>query len=142
MTLFPTCAFLSRPERRKRHGDVIYLIEAEWRSDVSKLTNIGSDNGLSPDRRQAIILTNAGILLILNLGTNFSDFLSEIRAYSFIQNAFENVVRKMAAILSRPQCVIYGHTILIVYSTMCSGAYQRKHQSATGFCEGNSPKFP
>ena len=29
---------------------------------VSKLTTIGSDNGLSPDRRQAIIWTNAGTL--------------------------------------------------------------------------------
>ena len=28
---------------------------------VSKLTIIGSDNGLSPGRRQAIIWTNAGI---------------------------------------------------------------------------------
>ena len=31
---------------------------------VSKLTIIGSDNGLSPGRRQAIIWTYAGILLI------------------------------------------------------------------------------
>ena len=31
---------------------------------VSKLTIIGSDNGLSPGLRQAIIWTNAGILLI------------------------------------------------------------------------------
>ena len=31
---------------------------------VSNLTIIGSDTGLSPDRRQAIIWTNAGILLI------------------------------------------------------------------------------
>ena len=31
---------------------------------VSKLTTIGSDNGLSPGRCQAIILTNARILLI------------------------------------------------------------------------------
>ena len=30
---------------------------------VGKLTIIGSDNGLSPGRRQAIICTNAGILL-------------------------------------------------------------------------------
>ena len=29
---------------------------------VDKLTVTGSDNGLSPDRRQAIIWTNAGIL--------------------------------------------------------------------------------
>ena len=31
---------------------------------VSELTTIGSDNGLSPGRRQAIIWTNAGIMLI------------------------------------------------------------------------------
>ena len=31
---------------------------------VNKLNIIGSDNGLSPGRRQAIIRTNAGILLI------------------------------------------------------------------------------
>ena len=36
---------------------------------VSDLTSIGSDNGLSPGRRQAIIRTNAGILLIRPLGT-------------------------------------------------------------------------
>ena len=42
---------------------------------VGKLTNICSDNGLSPGRRQAIIFTNAGILLIGPLGTNFSEIL-------------------------------------------------------------------
>ena len=31
---------------------------------VRKLTIVGSDNGLSPGRRQAVILTNAGVLLI------------------------------------------------------------------------------
>ena len=31
---------------------------------VSKLTIIGSDNDLAPDRRQAIIWTNAELLLI------------------------------------------------------------------------------
>ena len=39
---------------------------------VSNLTTIGSDNGLSPDRRQAIIWTNAGILLIGHSGTKFN----------------------------------------------------------------------
>ena len=38
----------------------------------------GSDNGLSPGWRQAIIWTNAGILLIGPLGTNFSEILIEI----------------------------------------------------------------
>ena len=50
---------------------------------VGKLTIIGSDNGLSPGRRQAIIKTNAGILLIGTLGTNFMDILSEIHTFSF-----------------------------------------------------------
>ena len=49
---------------------------------VVKLTIIGSDNGLSPRRRQAIIWTNAGILLIGPLGTNFSEILIEIQTFS------------------------------------------------------------
>ena len=62
---------------------------------VSNLTIICSDNGLSPPRRQAIIWTNDGILLIGPFGTNLSDRNS----YLFIQeNAFENFVCKMAAI--------------------------------------------
>ena len=50
---------------------------------VSKLSIIGSDNGLSPGRRQAIICTNAGIFLIRTLGTNFSEILGEIHSLSF-----------------------------------------------------------
>ena len=50
---------------------------------VGNLTNIDSDNGLSPGRRQAIIWTNAGLLLIGPLGTNFGEILSEIRSFSF-----------------------------------------------------------
>ena len=40
---------------------------------VSNLRIIGSDNGLKPGRRQAIILTNAEIVIIGPLGTNFSE---------------------------------------------------------------------
>ena len=50
---------------------------------VSKLTIIGSDNGLSPGRRQAIIWTNDGILSIGPSGTNFSEILVEIFVFSF-----------------------------------------------------------
>ena len=42
---------------------------------VGKLNIIGSDNVLSPGRRQAIIWTNAGVLLFGPLGTNFSEIL-------------------------------------------------------------------
>ena len=49
---------------------------------------IGSGNGLSPIRRQAITWTNAGLLSIGLLGTNFNR-----NSIIFIQeNAFENVV--------------------------------------------------
>ena len=50
---------------------------------VSNQTIIGSDNGLSPGRRQAIIWSNAVILLIRTLGTNFSEILSKIHTFSF-----------------------------------------------------------
>ena len=50
---------------------------------VGKLTNIGSDNGLSPGRRQAIIWTNAGILLIRSLETNSIEILIKIHTFSF-----------------------------------------------------------
>ena len=45
---------------------------------VSKLTIITSDNDLPPGRRQAIIWTNAGILLIGPLGTIISEISIEI----------------------------------------------------------------
>ena len=45
---------------------------------IGKLTIIDSDNGLSPGRRQSIIWTNAGIVLIGPLETNFSEILIEI----------------------------------------------------------------
>ena len=61
-----------------------YLIEAEWRIYESlNWAVIGSDNGLSPIRHQAIIWTNAGILLIGPLGTNFSEILIGIQTFSF-----------------------------------------------------------
>ena len=50
---------------------------------IGNLNSIGSDNGLSPGRCQAIIWTNAGILLIRPLGTLFSGILSKIHTFSF-----------------------------------------------------------
>ena len=67
---------------------------------VSDLTSIGSDNGLSPGRRQAIIRTNAGILLIRPLGTNFSVFSVEILISSFKKTRF-----KVSSAKRRPFCL-------------------------------------
>ena len=72
---------------------------------VSNLTIIGSDNGLSPGGRQAIIWTNTGIFLIGPLGTNFSEISIEILTFSIKKMRFKVLSAKMVAILSRPQCV-------------------------------------
>ena len=50
---------------------------------VNKLTIIDSDNDLSAGRHQAIIWTNAGILLIGPLGTKFSEISIGIQTFSF-----------------------------------------------------------
>ena len=56
---------------------------------VGKLTIIGSDNGLSPGRRQAIIWTNAEILLIGPLGTNFSENSIRVQTFAFQKMHFK-----------------------------------------------------
>ena len=67
---------------------------------VSKLTIIGSDNGLSSDRRQAIIWINAGILSIGPLGTNFSEILIKILTLSF-----KKMRLKVSSAKRRPFCL-------------------------------------
>ena len=73
---------------------------------ASKLTIIGSDNGLSPGRRQAIIWNNVEILSIGLLGTNFSEFLIEILAFSF-----KKMRLKVSSAKWRPFCL--GLNVLI-----------------------------
>ena len=60
----------------------------------------GLGNGLSPVRCQAITWTNADLLSIEPLGTNFSESRIEMQKKNH-ENSFENVVYKMAAILLR-----------------------------------------
>ena len=73
---------------------------------ISNLTIIGSDNGLSPVRRQDIIWTNAGILLIGPLGTNFNEIL--IASHTF---SFKKMRLKMFSAKWRPFCL--GLNVLI-----------------------------
>ena len=67
---------------------------------VGNLTTIGSDNGLSPGRRQAITWTNAGILSIGPLRTNFSEILAEIIIFSF-----KKMYWKVSSVKWRPLCL-------------------------------------
>ena len=83
---------------------------------VSKLTIIGSDNGLLPGWRQAIILTNAGIWLIRPLETRFRDILIKIHTFSFTKNAFENVVWKIPFCLGLNELTMELHAQLLKQS--------------------------
>ena len=74
---------------------------------VGKLTIIGSDNGLSPERRQAIIWSSAGILLIGPLGTNFSEIVIEIQTFS---------LKKTHLKMSSADCCSFRLGLNVLYS--------------------------
>ena len=67
---------------------------------ISKLTIIGSVNGLSPGRRQPIISTNDGILLIRTQWTNFSEILIKVQTFSFTE-----IHLKLSSVEIRPFCL-------------------------------------
>ena len=67
---------------------------------VGNLTIIGSDNSLSPGRRQAIILTSAGILLMGALRTNFSGMSIAIQTFSY-----KKIHLKVSSVKWRPFCL-------------------------------------
>ena len=67
---------------------------------VSKITIIGSDNGLLPGCRQAIIWTNAGILLTGPLVINLSEIVIKIHTFSF-----KEMYLKMSSGKWRPFCL-------------------------------------
>ena len=74
---------------------------------------IGSGNGLSPVRRQAVTWTNAGLLSIALLGTNFSEIWIEILSFSFKIMHLKMLSAKLAAILSRGRWVNNGVTAVL-----------------------------
>ena len=77
--------------------NTLRLSDALW---VSNLTIISTDNSLSPGQCQAIIWTNAGILLIGPLITNFSEISIEILTFSF-----KKMHLKVLSVKSRPFCL-------------------------------------
>ena len=163
---YDICLYLAVLPLKGHWGPVIHIC-------VSKLIISGS-NGVSPSWHQAIIWTNAGLLLIGTVGINFREILNEIHTFSY---------KKMQLIMSvkwRPFCLglnvlmnkspgthftngLRAHNpnlvnisaalewkiirsdhnslqwrhnerqitcLTIVYSTVYSGADQRKHQSS------------
>ena len=79
---------------------------------TSKLIIIGSDNGLSPGQRQAIIWTYAGILLIWTVGTNFNEIWTGTQTFSF-----KKIHLKMLSAKWRPFCLslnVLTYTLIVV----------------------------
>ena len=98
---------------------------------VGKLTIIGWDNGLSPGQRQAIIWTNAGILSIGPLGTNFNEILIGIQTFSFKKMHF-----KMSSAKWRPFCLSLNEL-----SDFCLG-YIFKHNTLDTFSNKHTSDNP
>ena len=87
---------------------------------IGNLTIIGSDYGLSPGRRQAIIWTNDGILLNGPLGTNFSEILIEINTFSF-----KKMPLKMSSGKWQPFC--FSLNVLMLWFVSPVMKSHRKH---------------
>ena len=108
---------------------------------IGNLTIIGSYDGLSPGRHQAIIWTNAGILLSGPLGTNFSEILIKIITFSLKKMHLKmlpgkwqpfclslNVLthwgqHKMATIFHTSQCIFLNENVWILikdFTDICS----------------------
>ena len=107
---------------------------------VSKITIIGSDNDLSPDRCQAIIWTNVGILFIQTIGTNFSEILSKIHTFSF-----KKMHLKMLSAKWRPFCLGLNVLRLKVndpYVQYQLRVTQKNHQIYKFLAKSSSHKMP
>ena len=101
----------------------------------SKLTIIGSDNGLALTRWQAIIRTNAGILLIWTVGTNFSEILSEIHTFSF-----KKMHLKMSSVKWWQFCL--GLNVLTCFFLVSNALYEpNNHKSYYNLCQFYEAQF-
>ena len=89
---------------------------------VGKLNIIGSDNGLSPGQRQAIIWTNDRILSIRPLATNFNETLIGIQTSSF-----KKMYLKMSSAKWCPFCL--GLNVLKVSHVHCQSTSSTSWQS-------------
>ena len=65
------------------HEDIASWYPLIFDNSLVNYVIIGSNNGLSPSRHQAIIWFSAAILSIRPLGTNFSEISIEIHTFSF-----------------------------------------------------------
>ena len=102
---------------------------------VSELSIIGLDNCLSPGRRQAIIWTSAGTLLIRTLGINFSEIFGEMHTFSF-----KEMYSKMSSGKRRPFCL--GLNVLSVcFNSFRPGDFVWRHRTQWIGSDGHSCRW-
>ena len=88
---------------------------------ISNLAIVDSVNGLWPNQCQAIFWTNAGMLSIWPLGTNFSEILIEILTFSF-----KKIHLKVSSAKWRPFCL--GLSVLKI---------RCQNSTSSDGCQGN-----
>ena len=129
-----TPGWQQRKHQRSAWGNPVMF--AQWgrvtHICIRKLTIIGSENGLASGRRQAINWTNAGVLWIGPLGTNFRGILVVIHAFSFKKTHF-----KMSSGKWRPFCP--GLNVFKTVSTSRPWCYY--HQYARPRFDGVQDKY-
>ena len=96
---------------------------------IRKPNIIGSNNDLSPGRRQNIIWTNDGVLLIWPLGTNFSEIFSKIHTFSF-----KKMHLKTSSAKWRPFCLGLNVLISTSFILCCSKYYSPHSVKQKGMC--------
>ena len=111
---------------------------------ISSLTIISSDNGLLPGQHQAITWTNAGLLSVGLLGTNFSEILNGIVSFSFKKMHLKWCLSKWHTFCAGEMdfrwlclCTFYFATILLYII----GEFRWTLHQDTVFCVGDSSIF-
>ena len=99
------------------------------RPNDAYITIIGTDDGLSPGRRQAIIWTNAGILLTGPLGTNFNEILIGIHTFSFKKSIWKCRLENDVHFVSDSMCLTHSPNPFL--NALCS-ASQSKNSGIKG----------
>ena len=98
---------------------------------ANKLTIIGSYKSLSYVWRQAIILANAGILLVDPVGTNFSEVFFLIHTLAFRKMHFKMLCGKWRAFCLGINVLTHcGYYCLFTQSSICAYVYKRHNRGS------------
>ena len=111
---------------KAKHNKNVCIFIGIYCTCVSKLTNIGQANALSSGQHQAIVWTNAGIILIGPLGKTSSEIAIEIHIISF-----KKLRLKMSSREWRPFCLGLNFLILTAVILVSNVHHRRTKENYT-----------